>query len=75
MSPSSTQTGDVAFGQGNEALTDGVGARSAFPEPVGVLVGTSLGDGLESQHVERLDGAVQHGGNGQRLSLPFFFGM
>jgi hypothetical protein len=32
-------------------LPDGVGARSALAEPVGVLVGTSLGDGLQGQQI------------------------
>ena len=53
----------VAFGQRTEALADGVGAGAAFSKPVGVAVGDRLGDRFQGQRVERLHGAVPHGGN------------
>ena len=64
----------VAFGQCTEALADGVGAGSAFSKPVGVPVAKSLGDGFQSQRVERLHGAIQHGGNGERAQLAVLLG-
>ena len=59
----------VAFGQGTEALANGVGAGPAFSEPVGFAVAERFGDRFESQRVERLHGAVPHDGNAQGTFL------
>jgi hypothetical protein len=53
----------VAFGQRIEALTNGVGAGTAFSESVGVTVGERLGYRNQGQRMKRLHGAVLHGGN------------
>ena len=53
----------VALGQCTEALANGVGAGSAFAEPVGVAVSDRLSHRFQGQRVERLHGPVPQGGN------------
>src|SRR6266567_7661965 len=57
-----------------ETLSDGIGSRSVFPEPVRVRIGSRLRDRIKSEQVKRLHGSVLYRGNPQRAHLPVCFG-
>jgi hypothetical protein len=55
-------------------LLDGIGTAAFQPKAIGMAIGQSFRDGIESEQVERLHGPVSHRGNAERTLLTVAFG-
>lgn len=55
-------------------MFQGIGTTAAFAEPIGVSVRQSFSYGCERQRVERLHGAVVHGGDAQGTEFSVWLG-